>query len=164
MALGLLLAVAIAAGAYFAVITLADSGVPTLEQGFGIWESEVIIDDASPGATGSIPFTIINGEDCARNFTVSVQQASPNKLKGGYQLFPMECYGWVTLPEEPIQIEAGGYHHLDIPFRVPYSTTLPEGTKMEARLRVTELGQGGLVQLAIEAKWFIITTATDESS
>jgi hypothetical protein len=30
---------------------------------------------------------------------------------------------------------------------------------MEARLRVTEIGHGGLVSLAIEAKWFIIVTA-----
>ena len=158
-----LIAAVLTVGIYYSVWN-SMVHVPTLEQGFGIWESEVIIDDASPGATGQVPLTIICGEDYARDFAVSIQQANPNKLKDGYQLFPLECYGWVTLPEEPIHIEAGGHHRLDIPFRVPYSTTVPEGTKMEARLRVTELGQGGLVQLAIEAKWFIIITAMDESS
>lgn len=160
LAIVALAAVAATAGIYFGIF-YHPSDVPVLAQGFGIWESEVVIDDASPGATGEIPFTIICGQDGPRTFTVTVAPANPAKLKDGYQILPEECYGWITVPEEPIYIEAGEYHHLDLPFRVPYSTTLPEGTKLEARVRVTEIGTGGLVALGIEAKWFIIITAMD---
>lgn len=152
----------VTAGVYFGVSSQRER-VPVLEEGFGIWESELVIDDACPGATGLIPLTILCGKDYARTFTVSIEQPNPNKLKNGYEAFPVECYDWITLPDESIHIKAGSHHHLDIPFRVPYSASYEPGTHMEARARVTEVGQGGLVQLAIEAKWYIIITATAES-
>jgi len=159
-----ILIAALIAAAVTVGLNLALSGstsVPTLAEGFGIWESEVIIDDASPGATGMVPLTIICGEDRARTFIVTLEQPGAAQVKVDYVPLLVQASGWITLPDEPIRIEAGEYHSLSIPFRVPYSSTVPAGTQMEARVRVTEIGHGGLVHLAIEAKWFIIVTAAE---
>jgi len=157
MVIAALIAAAVASGVYFGVGSNAT--VPVLASGFGIWESEIIIDEAVPGATGTVPVTIICGQDRARTFVVTLEQPSANKTANGYTPLLEESKKWVTLPTGPIHIEAGEHHSLSVPFRVPYSSTVPVGTKMEARLRVTEIGHGGLVSLAIEAKWFIIVTA-----
>ena len=111
-----LVAVSVACGVYFGL----DSGisVPVLAEGFGIWESEVLIDDASPGATGTVPVTIINGKDRDRTFVVTLEQPNPNKVKVNYVPLLVECSSWVTLPDESIHIAAGDYHTLSIPFRV----------------------------------------------
>lgn len=156
-------AAVVTAGVYFGVFH-GRQQVPVLEQGFGIWESEIVIGDAAPGATGMVPLTILCGKDYARNFTITLAQPSPNKVKDGYEAFPADCYDWITLPQEPIHVEAGSHQHLDIPFRVPYYNGYDEGTQFEARVRVAEVGQGGLVQLAVESKWYIIITATAAES
>lgn len=149
------------AGVYFGVVhSSSEPEVPTLAEGFGIWESEIIIDDAEPGATGLVPLTIICGQDQDRTFMVTVEVPSEGKTKNGYQPFPENLHNWLTLPDDLIYIEAGGHHSLEIPFRMPYTATVPPGTQMEARLRVTEVGHGGLVHIGIEARWYIIVTAS----
>ena len=156
--LGIAIAVVIFVGLYFGVLNRSDvpTDVPTLEEGFGIWESEIMFADAEPGCVDTAPLTIICGKDSARNFTVSIEQPRSDKLKDGYAAFPEDYYSWITLPEaQPIVIEAGGYRTLDIQFAVPTSANY-SGQQMEARIRVSEINLTGLIQLALESRWYIV--------
>lgn len=155
--IGVLAAAAVAAGSYF-IFTTVVGGVPRLEEGFGIWEPEVEIRNIYPGYTAQAPFTIINGADRDRTFAVSLQQPNLKKLRDGHVAFPEAYYSWFTMPgeDEYIEIKAGDYHQVII------SVTMPQwsdyyGKNTEVRIRVSEVSATGIVQLAIESRWYIIT-------
>ena len=159
--------------AYF-IIGHVGNDVPRLAEGFGILESEVEFRHVYPGWNGTAPLTIINGADKDRTFQVSVEQANPNKVKNGYEPLPEDFCGWITVPNQAFNITAGDYHQLTITIAVPedapeyrseYTTvTLSDDgaglyttNQFEVRIRVTDMMPGGLVSLALEARWYIIT-------
>jgi len=151
--------VALAAAGYFIADHLKVH-VPQLEQGFGIWESEMSI-VANPGGTNVATLTIINGRDQDRSFYITLEQPNPNKVPYGYDVFPQECYGWFTMPETAIDITAGHYHQLQIPISVPYNATYLN-RNAELRVQVTAFDATGLVQLAVQSRWYIVVTETRE--
>lgn len=153
--IGIVLAVVITVGAYFGIVHFR-SGVPRLEEGFGIWESEMEI-EGNPGGNNTAILTIINGKDRDRTFVVSLEQPNPNKLPNGYEAFPQENYDWFTIPETAINITAGHYYQLQIPITIPYDTDYMY-RHAELRVRVTSFDPTGLVQLAVESKWYIVVT------
>jgi len=167
------LAVLTALTAYF-IIGHTGNSVPTLETGFGILESEIELRHIYPGWNGTAPLTIINGADKDRTFQVTVEMANPNKVKNGYEPLPEDFHGWFTVPEQQIAIPAGSYHQCTITIAVPedapqyrseYTTmTLSDNgeglytiNQFEVRIRVTDMMPEGLVSMAIEARWYIIT-------
>ena len=161
---------------YFVIghVTAGRDAVPSLAEGFGILESEIELRHVHAGWQGSAPLTIINGADKERTFSVSVEQANPNKMKDGYEPLPEDFHAWLTVPDQYITIPAGGHHECTITIAVPsdapeyrseYTTmTLADDgvglyttNQFEVRIRVTDMMPEGLVSLAIEAKWYIIT-------
>ena len=152
--IGTIVAAMIVAGLYFGV--LQRSGVPTLQEGFGILESEVEFRNVYPGWEGSVPLTVINGKDRDRIFSISLEQPNPNKLKPFYHAFPEEYYSWLTITEPEVAIKAGHYHEVLIIFAMPEDAHY-EGQQTEIRIRVSDMTPEGLVTLAVESRWYIIT-------
>lgn len=152
--IGIVVAVAIVAGLYFGV--LRSSGMPSLEEGFGILQSEVELRNVYPGWEGSVPFTIVNGKDQDRTFSISLEQPNPAKLKPFYRVFPEEYYSWITITEPEVFIKAGGYHESLIIFAMPEDANY-EGQYTEVRIRVSDMTPAGLITLAVESRWYIIT-------
>jgi len=130
--------------------------VPQLEQGFGIWEAEEYI-VANPGGTNIATLTIINGKDQDRSFYITLEQPNPNKLQPSYEAFPLANYGWFTVPESAIGIAAGKYYQVQIPISVPYNATYLN-RNAELRVQVTAFDPTGLVQLAVQSRWYIVVT------
>jgi len=159
--IGIILAMAIAAGSYFGVMHFK-SGVPSLDEGFGILQSEVEFRNVYPGWSGSAPLTIINGKDRDRTFSISLEQPNPNKLKQFYQVFPEEYYSWITITEPEVSLKAGQYHEQVIIFAMPEDVHY-EGKYTEVRIRVSDITPEGLVTLAVESRWYIITAELESS-
>lgn len=170
------IAVVVAVGGYFGLMQFKDT-TPVLAEGFGILQPTIEIRNIYPGYVATVPFTLLCGEDRDRTFAVTLEQPNPEKLKDGYEALPEANYGWVAVDGSyqggawdwdriefdgdidmgnPILVDAGHYRQLTI------TVTMPEdseyfGKETEVRVRVSELSQSGLVQLAIESKWYIIT-------
>ena len=153
--IGIVVVVVIAVGAYFGITHLRNR-MPRLDEGFGILQSEVELRNVYPGWEGSAPLTIINGKDQDRTFSISLEQPNPNKLKAGYVVFPEEYYSWITITEPEVFIKAGGYHEIVIIFAMPEGVHY-EGNQTEVRIRVSDMTPQGLVTLAVESRWYIIT-------
>ncbi len=152
--IGIAVPVVIVAGLYFGVLNRG--GVPTLQEGFGILESEVELRNVYPGWEGSVPLTVINGKDKDRVFSISLEQPNLKKLKPFYRAFPEEYYSWFTITEPEVAIEAGHYHEVLIIFVMPEDAHY-EGQQTEIRIRVSDMTPEGLVTLAVESRWYIIT-------
>ena len=168
--LTVLVAVLATTGTYFAIghfkVTHVEENDPLhLEEGFGIAQAAVEFVNVYPGWVGSAPLTIINGDDKDRVFWVSCQQPNPEKLKVGYEAFPEEYYSWITItgwdgtesttaPE--VVLNAGENHELTITLAMPTDADYTN-KKAEVRIRVAEKNPIGLVTIAIESKWYIIT-------
>lgn len=165
-----LIAVLATVGTYFAVghfrMTHVSEDDPLyLENGFGIAQAAVEFVNVYPGWVGSAPLTIVNGDDKDRVFWVSCEQPNPDKLKDGYEAFPEEYYSWITItgwdgttetvtPE--VVLDAGENHELTIILAMPEDADYAD-KKAEVRIRVAEKNPIGLVTIAIESKWYIIT-------
>jgi hypothetical protein len=130
--------------------------VPQLEQGFGIWESEMEF-VANPGGNNTATLTIINGKDQDRLFYVTLEQPRLDKLQAGYEAFPIANYGWFTVPKSAINLTAGQYYRVQIPIVVPINTTYMN-RNAELRVRVSAFDTTGLIQLAVESRWYIVVT------
>ena len=154
-----LLVVALAAAGYL-IAGHFRVHVPQLEQGFGIWESEMEV-VANPGGNNTAVLTIINGNDQDRSFYITLEQANPAKVPYGYDVFPEECYSWFTVPDSAINITKGHYYQLQIPISIPYNATYLN-RNAELRVQVTAFDATGLIQLAIQSRWYIVVTATGE--
>jgi hypothetical protein len=159
-----IVAAMVTAGVYFGIGHLGGSGVPVLAEGFGIWESEVQINNLYPGYTGTVPLTIINGNDKDRIFSVSMELANPDKLANGYECMPEEYFKWFTIvgwngtqtiPQPEVMLKAGEYHHVTVVVSVPNNAEC-WGEHMEVRVRVSDITSSGLVSLAIDSRWYII--------
>lgn len=158
----ILIAVLVAVGGYFAVRN-SQKGVPTLDAGIGILQSSVEIRNAYPGWEGSVTLTIINGKDQDRTFSISLEQPGFNELKPGYVAFPEEYYDWFTITEPTINIAAGKYYETLIIFAMPEDAHY-DGKQTEVRVRVSDLTPQGIVGLAVESRWYIITAEKEQSS
>jgi hypothetical protein len=73
----------------------------------------------------------------------------------------VEYYDWFTVPDEGIEIAAGGYYQVKIPILVPYDTTYMD-RHAELMVQVTAADPTGLVQMGVASKWYIVVTATEE--
>lgn len=130
------------------------SDIPVLEDGFGIYGSEVLFENVYPGWVGEAPLIIINGLDRDRVFAISVRSSS--KLKEGYEALPAAYLSWFTVSEPEVEIVAGGNHTIPIILSMPASSPYL-GKKAEMRVCVQDLTQTGLVQVSLEARWYICT-------
>jgi hypothetical protein len=148
--------IVVLAGAGYLIADHLRVHVPQLKQGFGIWESEMEI-VANPGGTNIATLTIINGKDQDRVFYITLEQPNPDKLQPNYEPFPAANYGWFTVPESAIDIAAGKYYQLQIPISIPYNTTYLN-RNAELRVQVTASDSTGLVQLALQSRWYIVVT------
>jgi len=169
-----LVAIITTVGAYFAVGHIRMGQEPTeydplyLESGFGIAQAAVEFVNVYPGWVGSAPLTVINGHDEDRVLRVTCEQ--PSRPKNGFEAFPEEYYSWITItgwngiqdtvaPE--VVLAAGENHELIIVLAVPEDADYAS-KKAEVRIRVAEKNPAGLVTIAIESKWYIITAEKQE--
>lgn len=182
IAIIIVVAVVVAVGGYFGLMQFRDT-TPVLAEGFGILQPEVEVRNIYPGYIATAPLTLLCGQDRDRTFAVTLEQPNIAKLKNGYEAFPEDYYEWFTIDPgsyqgggwewgriefdgkidfgDPIIVAAGHYRQLSI------SVTMPEwsdyyGKETEVRVRVSELSTTGLVQLAIESKWYIITASLED--
>jgi len=177
----IVVAVVVAVGGYFGLMQFKDT-TPVLAEGWGIFQPEVEIRNIYPGYVATAPLTILCGKDYDRVFAVTLEQPNLAKLRDGYEPFPKAYYSWAQIGPSyqggawdwdriqfdgdiefgsPIIVEAGHYRQLAI------SLTMPEWAEYwdkstEVRVRVSELSTTGLVQLAIESKWYIITASLED--
>lgn len=120
--------------------------------GFGV-NSRAVFEGVYPGWSGTIPITIVNGRDRDRLFVISV--VSPTNPLEGYEAFPRQYLYWFTISQPTVTVLKGGS------FQVPITLTMPKdldcrGKKFEVRILVEDTTQTGLVQIAVESRWFII--------
>ncbi len=168
----ILIAIGIAIGAYFGVGHLMGEGPGTepnsnndgLLTGFGIAQSSIEFRNVYPGWNGTAPLTIINGQVRDRVFWVSLEQPNPDKLKEGYQSLPEKYYSWITIngwdgaavtSEPEVVLKAGERHELTLVLTIPEDIDYAD-KRAEVRVRVSDLSQTGLVQVAVETRWYII--------
>jgi hypothetical protein len=134
------------------VIYEGDQIIPKLDSGFGILESKITFDGVYPGWSGTVPLTIINGQDRDRLFVVSVISASNPQT--GYEVFPQQYLYWIVISRPEVTVSKGGN------VKIPITLTVPEVSnykgKAEVRILVEDTTQTGLVQIALESRWFII--------
>lgn len=141
-------------GTYSDITYIEDEGIPILPEGFGIYGSQVEFEGVYPGWTGTVPLTIVNGEDRDRLFVVSLR--TPSKLREGYEAFPQEYFYWITISEPEVAVSSGGIHQIPLTLTMPWDSDYT-GKRAEVRIRIEDTTQTGLVQIALETKWFIIT-------
>ena len=162
-------AVVVTVVAYFAVGNLRMGNVEDdplhLDEGFGIAEAAVEFVNVYPGWVGSAPLTIINGDDEARVFWVSCEQPTAAKIKEGYEALPEPYFSWITITgwngtaetvEPEVVLAAGEYHQLTLVLAMPEDVEY-YGKRAEVRIRVSDLNPVGIVTIAVESKWFILT-------
>lgn len=166
--IGIVLAVAITAGAYFGIAYMRGKD-PYLESGFGIAQSEMEF-EANPGGYNVAHLTIINGHDMDRWVTISLEQPGVNRLKNGYQPLPQEYYEWFTLTgwdgEQPtlepqVFLVAGEIREVSIPVSVPQNTTFMNKPS-QVMVQVTEVNPNAFQLMAVACKWYIVVVATPE--
>lgn len=131
-----------------------DQTIPVLSEGFGVYGSKVEFEGVYPGWSGTVPLTIVNGQDKDRLFVVSA--ISPTKIREGYEALPEQYLYWITISQPSATVLKGTN------FQVPITLTMPidadyAGKKAEVRILIEDTTQTGIVQIAVESKWFIIT-------
>jgi len=127
--------------------------IPSLSDGFGLYDGLVYINEVGPGQEEVIPLTIVNGKDLDRLFTISVNL--PSKVKDGFEPLSEEYFCWITMPETEVFVPAGESYQIPITLSIPTDIVYP-GKKVEVRILVEDITQGGL-HTALEARWFITT-------
>jgi len=128
--------------------------IPTLTTGFGIYGSKVEFNGVYPGWSGTVPLTIVNGQDRDRLFRISV--VSPANPKTGYDALPQQYLYWITISQPTITVLKGGNFQVPITLAMPADSDY-KGKKAEVRILVEDTTQTGLVQIAVESRWFIVT-------
>lgn len=139
---------------YSNITYIEDEGIPNITAGFGLYGSTVEFDGVYPGWTGTVPVTIVNGQDKDRLFVVSIRGAT--KTDAGYEAFPQEYFYWITISEPEVTIPAGEVYQIPVTLAMPGDSDYT-GKKAEVRILVEDTTQRGLVQIALETKWYIIT-------
>jgi len=133
-----------------------DFGIPEILVGFGLSGSVVEFDGVYPGWSGTVPATIVNGMDRNRLFVLSLRSPSPSKLQDGYEALPQEYFDWITISEPRVTLLAGQVYQIPITLAMPYDSDYTN-KRAEVRILIEDTTQSGLVQIALETKWFIIT-------
>ena len=129
---------------------------PYIKEGYAIYGGTVDIDGLYPGWSGTIPLKIVNGEDRGRQLFISVRLPQADKTKEGYEPLPFKYLDWVTVTQPSVFVAVGQT------VTVPIDLTMPKdadykGKQAEVRILVEDTTQTGLVQIALEARWFITT-------
>ena len=139
---------------YSHITYIGDQEIPELEKGFGLYGSVVEFDGVYPGWEGIVPVTIVNGNDRNRLFTLNVTGSS--KVKEGFEALPEEYYCWITISEFAVNVSAGDTYQIPVTLAMPKDANY-SNKRAEIRIIVRDMAQSGLVQIALENKWFIIT-------
>ena len=127
---------------------------PSLSEGFGIYGSKATLDGLYPGWTGTVSITIINGGDRDRTFRISAVQ--PRKIAEGYEAIPVNYLSWFTVDPTTVYADKGVNTEIPITVSMPKDADC-KGKSMEVRILVEDITQTGLVQLAMESRWFVST-------
>ena len=135
------------------IIYTDDAGMPYLEEGFGIKGSDVTFDGVYAGYTATIPVTLVNGQDKDRLFWLSTR--IPSKVTDGYEPIPFAYLDWIVIPQPGANLAVGEVYQVPVTLTIPKGLEL-DGERYEARVLVENTDQAGLVQIAVEMKWFII--------
>jgi len=136
-------------------ITLVeDRGIPDLPEGFGIYGASVELAGVYPGWSGTVPLTLVNGNDRERLFVIYA--VSPPKPTEGFEALPTEYLYWLTVKNPEVVVSKGETYQVDITLSMPIDADYA-GKNAEVRIRVDDTTQTGLVQIALESKWYIIT-------
>jgi hypothetical protein len=126
---------------------------PSMTDGFGVYD-QVFIDGLYPGYSGNVPLTIVNGPDRDRLFNLTV--SGTDKAKEGYESLPQQYLSWFTIDNSSFAIQKDDSHkaivHVSVPEDMDYA-----GKKAELRILVEDTTQTGIVQIAVESRWFITT-------
>lgn len=131
-----------------------DSGIPAIPEGFGIYGSTAEFDGVYPGWKGTIPVMIVNGQDRDRLFVISIREAT--KPTEGFEAFPTEYFYWLTVEKPQVTIPAGRTYQVPVTLEIPGDSDYA-GKRAEVRILIEDTTQTGLVQIALETKWYIIT-------
>lgn len=131
-----------------------DRGIPDLLEGFGIYGASVELDGVYPGWSGTVPLTLVNGQDRDRLFVIYA--VSPVKTIEGFEALPEKYLYWLTVEEPEVTVPEGEVRQINITLAIPHDVDYA-GKFAEVRIRVDDTTQSGLVQIALESKWFIIT-------
>ena len=142
--------------AYSKIIYEGDQTIPEYSEGWGLFGSVINFDGIYPGWEGTVPITIVNGQDKDRIFVLSIYSPSKSKVKEGFEPFPEKYFYWITISELEVSVQAGEVR------QIPIILAMPEDTKYsnkhaEVRILVEDTSQTDLIQIALETKWFIIT-------
>lgn len=136
------------------IVYEGDQKIPNLAEGFGVYGSKVEFDGVYPGWSGTVSLTIVNGRDRDRLFAISV--ISPSNPQAGYEAFPWQYLYWITISQPTITVLKGGGFQVPITLAMPADSDY-KGKKAEVRILVEDTTQTGLVQIAVESRWFIST-------
>ena len=139
---------------YSDITYIEDKGIPELIEGFGIYGSTVEFEGVFPGWIGTVPLTIVNGQDKERLFVLSI--SSPSKTRTGFEPLPKEYFCWITISEPEVTVAKGETYQIPITLEMPMDADY-SGKRAEVRIRISDTTQTGLVQIALENRWFIIT-------
>jgi len=139
---------------YSDITYVEDKGMPVLAEGFGIYGSTVEFEGVFPGWAGTVPLTIVNGQDKERLFVLEVNSAT--KTKEGFEPFPEEYFYWITISEPEVTVKAGETYQIPITLEIPADADYA-GRNAEVRIRIADTTQTGLVQIALDNRWFITT-------
>ena len=111
----------------------------------------------TPGAKGAARITVVNGPTSDRLINVSLVSPCVGCVKEGFEPFPPEYFGWITLSPTVFTLSRNGNQVIDITLAMPGDSTYL-GKKAEVRILVQDVAQSGFAQIAVEAKWYIITS------
>lgn len=136
------------------VTFVEDKGIPELSEGFGIYGASVELEGVYPGWSGTVPLTLVNGQDRERMFVIYA--VVPTKTTEGFEALPEEYLYWLKVEEPEILVGKGEIYQVNITLTVPKDVVYA-GRHAEVRIRVDDTTQSGLVQIALESKWFIVT-------
>jgi len=132
-----------------------DAGMPYLKEGFGIKGSSITFKNVYSGYTATIPVTLVNGQDKDRYFELSTRV--PSKVSDGYEPIPLEYLDWIIIEEPTADLTAGETYQVPVTLDIPEDLESEiEGKKYEARVLVEDTTQIGVVQIAVDMKWFIV--------
>ena len=139
---------------YSEITYVGDQTIPELSEGFGLYGSVVEFKGVYPGWEGTVPVTIVNGNDRDRFFTLNLTLSS--KVKEGFEQFPEEYFYWISISQPTANVSMGEVKQIPVTISMPEDASY-SGKQAEVRIIVADTTQAGLVQIALETKWFIIT-------
>lgn len=156
--------------ALIAVVVLAGCGSPSsiisrpilITSGLGIlggeigYVNETPNEITHPGYIGNTYFTVLNGRDGARLIKVSLRSPDSTECKLGFEPFPEEYFSWITISPTVFTLSKNSNQKVDISITMPSETDYID-KKAEVRILVEDISQTGFAQIAVEARWYIVT-------